>query len=70
MSTEIDPDELTDSYEYIDESEDVKAKLWVGEMMEKRLYVRVRSHEDRRKFDEYYVVLQPSVEDALEQARQ
>lgn len=56
MSQEINLDTLGEEYQYVDDDENVKAKVWEGEQ-ETRLYIRTRRHDDRRKFDEFYVVL-------------
>jgi len=52
---ELDPATLSDSYEVVDENGDVKAKRWTGEDGRQRVYVRVRRHDDARRFDEFWV---------------
>ena len=48
-------EDLTDSYQYIDDdNENVKAKKW-SKGKQERIYFRVRRHDDRRKFREFYV---------------
>jgi hypothetical protein len=51
---DFDYDDLTDSYQYIDEEENIKAKKW-DRGVQKRIYFRVRRHDDSRKFREFYV---------------
>lgn len=68
MSIDLTLDDLTDEYQYIDDEENVKAKLWTGDMLEKRVYIRVRDREDGRRFNEFSIRVQPSIEDALTEA--
>ena len=53
---DFDYKDLTSSYQYVDESENIKAKKWTKGGQE-RIYFRVRRHGDRRKFREFYVEL-------------
>lgn len=54
----IDPSELGDSYEPLDEEENIKAKVWEPDHRDERcLYIRVRSHEDGRRYDEWSIPL-------------
>ena len=53
---QINPDALGNSYEYLDEEKNLKAKLW-EKNGERRLYLRIRDHENGRKFNEYTVPL-------------
>lgn len=62
MSTEIDLDGLPERYVHI--TDDLKAKLWEGDDGRRRLYIRARSPEDRRRFDEYYIELPQEEGDA------
>ncbi|WP_134671701.1 hypothetical protein [Halorussus marinus] len=52
---ELDPATLSDSYEVVDENGDVKAKHWTGDDGRRRVYVRIRRHDDSRRFDEFWV---------------
>lgn len=52
--------ELTDSYQPVDEDGNVKAKVWESDSGERRLYLRVRDHDDGRRFNEYSVSLDKS----------
>jgi hypothetical protein len=53
---DFDYDDLTDSYQYIDDNENIKAKIW-SKGRQERIYFRVRRHDDKRKFREFYVEL-------------
>lgn len=55
-STRINPDALDNSYEYLSDEKNLKAKVWDGDD-ERRLYLRVRDHENGRKFNEYTIPL-------------
>jgi hypothetical protein len=54
--TDFDYGDLTDSYQYVDHNENIKAKIW-SKGSQERIYFRVRRHDDRRKFREFYVEL-------------
>lgn len=56
-ATLIDPRELTDEYEFVDEAENLKAKVWTPEKGDSpnRVYLRVRRHDDSRRFKEFYI---------------
>jgi len=56
-STEIVVDELADSYQDVDEDGDVRAKLWEGDSGTQKLFLRVRDHDDGRKYNEYTIDL-------------
>lgn len=49
--------ELTESYQPVDEDGNVKAKVWGGDDGARRLYLRVRDHDDGRRFNEFSVDL-------------
>ena len=51
---DFDFEDLTDSYQYFDEEENIKAKKWKKGRQE-RIYFRFRGHDDSRKFREFYV---------------
>lgn len=68
MTVDLTLNDLTDEYQFIDESENVKAKIWTGENLEKRIYIRVRDHEDGRRFREFSFRVQLSIKDALNEA--
>lgn len=55
---QLDPAALSDSYEAVDENGDVKAKQWAGDDGRRRVYVRVRRHDDSRRFDEFWVPIE------------
>jgi len=52
---ELDPRKLSESYEVVDENGDVKAKTSEADDGQQRVYVRVRRHDDARRFDEFWV---------------
>ncbi|GGL57759.1 hypothetical protein [Halocalculus aciditolerans] len=53
--SKIETDALGNEYEPLNESGDVKAKVWEGDDGSRRLYLRVRDHDDGRRFDEYSI---------------
>lgn len=53
----IGPDELDNSYAPVDDAGNVKAKVWQGDDGDRRLYLRVRDHDDGRRYNEYSVDL-------------
>jgi len=55
-NSSFDYKDLTDSYQYIDENKNVKAKVW-EKGKQKRIYFRTRRHDDKRKFREFYIEL-------------
>lgn len=59
----IQPDELENSYEPIDEDGNVKAKRWEGDSGEEVLFLRIRDHDDGRRFNEYSVPLEEGDDD-------
>lgn len=59
--TRILPEELDDSFREIGEDGDVKAKVWRSDDGDRRLYLRVRDHDDGRKFNEFSFDLNRSV---------
>lgn len=50
-------DELENSFQPIDDAGDVKAKVWESDAGDRRLYLRIRDHDDGRRFNEYSVDL-------------
>lgn len=54
--SDFDYEDLTESYQYVDDDENIKAKIWSkGE--QERIYFRIRRHDDSRKFREICVEL-------------
>ena len=53
--TKIVVDELDNSYQEINDAGDVKAKLWESDAGDRRLYLRIRDHDDGRRFNEFSV---------------
>ena len=50
--------ELDNSFEPLDDAGDVKAKVWENDAGdERRLYLRIRDHDDGRRYNEYSVDL-------------
>ena len=54
---QLNPDALGNSYEYLDSEKNLKAKLW-EKNGERRLYLRIRDHENGRKFNEFTVPIE------------
>ena len=53
----VDVESLDNEYEQVDEAGHVKAKRWTGDDGEERLYVRIRDHDDGRRYNEFRVDL-------------
>lgn len=60
--TKILVGELDNSYQPVDDAGDVKAKLWESDAGARRLYLRVRDHDDGRQFNEFSVDLDGEAE--------
>jgi hypothetical protein len=58
----LDPDALTDDYQPVDGDENVKAKLWEGENGEQRVYLRIRDHDDGRRYNELSLPIEAAAE--------
>jgi hypothetical protein len=55
--TKILLDELDNSFQEVDDAGNVKAKVWESDAGARRLYIRVRDHDNGRRFEEYSVDL-------------
>ena len=53
----INPDALENSFEQLDDDGNLKAKVWESDDGDQRLYLRIRDHDDGRRFNEYSVNL-------------
>lgn len=55
--TQILVGELNSSYQEVDDSGGVEAKVWKSEKGERRLYLRIQDHDDEEGFNEFFVEL-------------